>query len=171
MSKLSFTSQEYYDLIKNLVDQQYQDSSYSENDNVIPEEAWIPAESQKKNKPRNEVVNLTNTKSDKIRDLIGKSDAIKVGEFLIKIIAINYCKQNTFDFKIDICIYEEKEYAQNGTPCKILHKLDSTKDIRFSQCKWNLHFNQFKCGKSITQDVMVNIIRWLQALHKLTAFT
>jgi|SRR6185436_10169923 len=165
----SFTTEEYYNLIKSLVDQQYHDTS---SDDVY-QETWIPAESEIKQKIKSKdkgMVDLTDVKKDKIKDFILKSNTIKVGDFLIKITKSDYTKSDMSDLKMNMCIYEEKTHTQAGGNCKMLYKLDSTKDSRFSKCNWNSYFNQFKYGNSITIDVLIDIVRWLQAIRKLTAF-
>lgn len=160
-----FTSQEYYNLIKELVDQQYTDDS-----DDLYQEAWIPAESAIKEKLKlkdNGIIDLTNTKKDKIKDFITKSNTIKIGNFLIKIIKSELLKS---DLIMDICIYEEKIRTQPGQPCKMLYKLDSIRDSRFSKCDWNSYFNDFRYGKSIPLNIFLEIVRWLQAIGKLTSF-
>lgn len=170
MTKLFFKSQEYYDLINKILDQQYQDQdvSYSKESTFPPENSWIPAslEESKKNKitDKNGMIDLTDVKSNMIKNFIIKYNMIKIGNFLIKKI------KQTSDSS-DICIYEEKKYTQNGINYKMMCKLDLIKDIRFAKCEWKSHFNLLKHGRNIDQNIMINIIRWLQILHKLTIFT
>lgn len=172
MSRLSFNSKEYFKLIQQLLDQQYHDEETSSED--INDSAWIPSEPEAKQKlllKEGSNLDLTTTKKDKIKDLIidhkksSYTSSIKVGDFLIKI--------NTFDQaqieKFNVCIYEEKHRTQTGQPCKMLYKVDVLKDARFSQCSWTSDFTTWKNGK-ITVDVMIDIVRWLQAIRKLTAF-
>lgn len=172
MMKPSLTSKEFFDLVNRLVDQQY--DSDTENDEPSFEDAWMPAEPEAKQKLKlkesNGVIDLTNVKKDKIKDLIAKSNSIKVGDFLIKITKSEYYETNMSDLKVDMCIYEEKHRTETGRPCKLLFKLDSIKDTKFSQCSWNSYFNQFKHGKNIPLNTIIDIIRWLQAVKKLTAF-
>ncbi len=156
MKDLIFNSEEYNNTIHNYINQQYQNffsdeinDSYQED---MKEERNIR---QKLFKYNDGVSDLTNIKKDKIKDFIFKSNGIKVGSFLIKIISNNYDK-------INICIYEEKH--------KILSKLDILKDKRFS-CAWvGKYFTTFKVGKDIPIEIFIDIIRWLQGVVRMTVF-
>lgn len=171
MNNFPLSPKEYFELLEKLVNQQYDDEEDSTQSNTG---AWIPAEPEIKRKLKlkenNGITDITNVKKDKIKDFIIKSNGFKVGDFLVKFIKSEYQKSDMSDLIADIYIYEEKHKTQSGQPCKLLVKLDTFKDARFSKCAWNIYFNKFKIGKNVPLNNIIEIARWLQAVRKLTAF-
>jgi len=173
------STQEYYDLIKKLIEQQYTDESETDY-NTSYSDGWITAEPEIKQKMKlladEGTVDLTDIKSNKIKELIIQTkrknikSGIKIGDFLIKITRSEYYNPDMSDLIVDICIYEEQHKTKSGAPAKLLFKIDTVKDSRFAQCSWNNYFNQFKVAKNVPINILVNIVRWLQAIRKLTAF-
>lgn len=167
------TDQEYFELIKRLVNQQYT----QEEDSVVDDlsGSWIPAESEAKQKMMRLKENtgfcdLTNIKKNKMKDFIIKSTGIRVGQFVAKIIKSEYSEKNMKDLVLDITLYEEKYKTSLGNPAVLLNKIDPVKDYRFSKCAWVSYWNNFQVGKKVPIDTVVDIARWLQGVRKLTAF-
>jgi hypothetical protein len=173
------STQEYYDLIKKLIEQQYTDDSEPESTTSYSD-GWIPASPEIKQKMKlladEGTVDLTNVKSNKIKELIIQSknksvkSGIKIGDFLIKITRSECYNPDMSDLIVDICVYEEQHKTKSGAPAKLLFKIDTIKDSRFTQCSWNSYFNQFKSAKNVPINILVEIVRWLRAVKKLTAF-
>lgn len=169
------TDQEYFELIKRLVNQQYT----HEEDSVVDDlsGSWIPAESEAKQKMMKFKENtgfcdLTNVKKNKMKDFIVRSAGIRVGQFIAKIAKVinSEYSGNIKDLVLDITLYEEKYKTSLGNPAVLLHKIDPIKDRRFSKCQWVSYWNGFQIGKKVPIETVVDIARWLQGIRKLTAF-
>ena len=87
----------------------------------------------------------------------------KIGTFIIKILSVSKDGKTT-----DICIYEEKKTS------KILNKVQVGLDSRFSGKEWCSYFdnhNHTYSGKMVPIEILPDIARWLQAIHRVAAFT
>lgn len=167
------TDQEYFELIKRLVNQQYTLEEESVTNDLTG--SWIPAESEAKQrmmrlKENTGFCDLTNIKKNKMREFIVKSNGIKVGQFVAKIIKSEYSEKDMKDLVLDITLYEEKYKTSSGNPAVLLNKIDPVKDFRFSKCHWVTYWNTFQVGKKIPIEKVLDVVRWLQGVRKLTAF-
>jgi hypothetical protein len=167
-----FTNQEYLDLIQKLVDQQYDDAT---NDYDIENMEWIPDESEIQEKiiraNYNGVIDLTKTKSSKIKEELLKCANLKVGNF--KFMIDRYFDTPSADgFKtvINLRFWEHKNKTDSGNPCSIDYPLIFYKDSRFNGRAWVKYFNHGSSAVNVPIDTVVEIVRWLQAMGKLTAF-
>jgi hypothetical protein len=169
---MKMTNQEYFELIQRLVNQQYTQEEESLPDSFSG--SWIPAESEIKQKMKLKEAggfcDLTNVKKNKMKDFIVKSGGIRVGQFVAKIIKSEYTDNQMKDLVLDLTLYEEKYKTALGNPAVLLNKIDPIKDYRFSKCQWVIHWNGFQTGKKIPIDTVLDIVRWLQGIRKLTAF-
>lgn len=169
MSRLN--PQEYLELCERLAEQYYnQDEEIEE----IPEESWIPAESEAKEKLKrmlnhNGFVDLTNASKSQVINRIHTSNNFKVGNFLIKI--TKFCGAPVEGIRADLIIYEDKTIRNKFfRDTKISVKIDPNKDMRFSSTNWKGYFNTDKKGIDIPMETIPDIIRWLQAVQKMKAF-
>lgn len=168
---------EYLKILQELVDQQYNDTNTQD---IEQEDTWIYAESPllekiKKSKPNyHGVIDVTNFKRHKIRDALYDYMQFRVGEFLIKIITYQgeSNKKLADDAKttVNVSLWEKKFTTPSGNPCNMDFKLNILKDNRFHGKPWLLLFNSSGSGYNIPITTMIDIIRWMQAIQKLTAF-
>jgi hypothetical protein len=170
MSKLNKT--DYLKLIQEYTDQQYGDAL---DDYNIAEMEWIPAEpeiKQKLTQPiNNATVDLLNVPSDKIKEEMVKGNYLIVGKFKIKV--NRYQGTPTKDgtqLTMSIKVWEMMTHTPNGHPCKIDFPMHFHKDNRFNTRPWIQHFNADGEAWAVPVDTMVEIIRWMQAVKKLSAF-
>lgn len=170
MSHLS--PQEYLELCEKLAEQYYnQDDDYSQ---TIPEESWIPAESEAKEKLKrmlnhNGFIDLTNAKQSQIADKVHTSNNFKIGAFLVKV--TKYRVDASGKTHLDAIIYEEKLVRNKFfKDTKISVKVDPMKDMRFSSRNWAGYFKVDKKGMNVPIDEFPEIIRWIQAVQKMKAF-
>ena len=170
----SFNKQEYLDLIHKLLDQQYAEDEETEN---IESDHWIPAESPLKDKipisVQNGTMDLSDAKKDKISTALRSASNFTVGHFIIKV------ERNLFDSKrnpivgnptFNIELYEERFKTPSGNPCRMTYKIDIKKDSRFNQCKWVSHFSYSNKASNVSNEIFVEVVRWMQALKRMTAF-
>jgi hypothetical protein len=167
------TDQEYFELIKRLVNQQYTQEEENVNDELAG--SWIPAESEAKQKmmklrENTGFCDLTNVKRDKMKEFIVRSNGIRVGQFVAKIIKSSYTEKDMKDLILDITLYEEKYKTSLGNPAVLLNKINPIKDYRFSKCQWVTYWDGFNVGKKIPIEKVLDVVRWLQGVRKLTAF-
>lgn len=169
----SFSNKDYLDLIQQLVDQQYDDAV---EDYDIDNMEWIPAEPEIKEKMmkvnRSGMIDLTHVKSNKIKEEIHKCGNIRIGNFKIIISRYNGTpSQQGAQLCCDLHIMGNRNKTMNGMPCNMDYDVDVKKDSRFNNQSWLKYFDQSPSyADNVPVDVVVDIVRWLQGIHKLTAF-
>src|SRR5208283_297708 len=171
MSPMS--KEEYLRLLQDYVDRQYDDAI---DDYNIEEMEWIPAEPEIEKKTvkanTNGTIDLTDVKSDKIREELFKCTNLRVGKFKIRI--NRYQGLPTPDgsqVAMNLEVWEERSQTPNGHPCKIDFPVVFHKDKRFIGKPWVAkYFNNRGICHNVPTDVVVEVVRWMQALKKLTAF-
>jgi hypothetical protein len=168
----SFTNEEYLELCQKLIDEQYGDEAIE--DYNISDMEWMPSESEVKKKKlqanTNGMIDLTDIKASKIKDELFKCTNFKVGNFKIRINHYYGMPEEEFKLKLGVEVWEERHKTPNGMPCKIDYPMIFAKDSRFKNRPW---LNDFQGGNSayrVPIDTVVEIIRWMQAVKKLTAF-
>lgn len=163
----TINKQEYLKLIKQLLEEQYDDKDPSEEENH-----WIPAESPLKDRiplsVQSGTVDLTNAKKDRIRSSLFTFRIFKVDNFMVKT-ERRQTATVPITFTYDIEIFEERFKTPSGNPCRMTYHLDVVKDSRFSQCPWITQFGGCS-ARSVSTETFVDIIRWMQALNRLTCF-
>lgn len=163
------------ELCLKLVDEQYDDAV---DDYDIDKMEWIPSEPEiKKNIPQPNTwgtIDLTNVLSTKIKEEILKCANIKVGTFKIRVARFNGVpSQEGAKLCMDIEIKEARKTTPNGVPCGpagVEYPADVLKDTRFKGRPWLKYFKDGSYAHNVPVDTVVEIVRWLQALKKLTAF-
>jgi len=168
----SFTDQEYLELIQKLVEEQYNDAV---DDYNIDKMEWIPSEPEIKQKihraSTSGMIDLTNVKSNKLKEELLKCTNLKVGSFKVRIKRYNGVpSQQGMQMTVDMEVWEERTKTPSGRPCKIDYPMIFHKDTRFKGRPWLKYFNQGNFGSNVPIDTAVEIVRWMQALKKLTAF-
>jgi hypothetical protein len=170
----SFTRKDYLSLIQKFAEEQY-DTPDEEEPKL--EDYWMPAESPLKKKiqePTNAgAADVTKVKKDQVMDCLKKFRNIKVGNFLIKI--TKYHNDESGDFTkgmVDLYIYEEKNKTASGQPAKMHNKINLSKDDRFENRPWLSHSNKYNPEflSKVPMLTVVEIVRWLQGITRLTAF-
>jgi hypothetical protein len=169
MSEL--TNEEYLALCQKLVDQQYNDAV---DDYDISKMEWIPAESEAKEKMlkvnHSGMIDLTHVRSTKIKEEIFKCGNLKIGDF--KIIISHFSgipSQEGSNLCCNLRIMTHQSRTMNGMPCNMDFDANLKKDSRFNGRPWLKYFGN-GYGDNIPIDTLVEIVRWLQAIKKMTAF-
>lgn len=167
----SFTDQEYLALIQQLVDKQYDDAI---DDYDIDKMEWIPSESEIKKKlesiNRSGMIDLTTVKSSLLKEEIKKSGNLKVGTFKV---TLTHVRPDPIrgDVGYDLSIRETKMKTPSGQPCNgIDYRTDLLKDSRFRGRPWLKYFKDGSYAHNMPIDSVVEMVRWMQAVKRLTAF-
>lgn len=150
---------EYNKLIQEFYQSQY---SNDDEDNNSPT-VWIPDTSgiDLINKINNQqVVDATSYSKEQINKELYNFRNIKIGEFILKITKID-------SSKLDISLYEQQS---NTKPANFARRVDPSRDNRFENRSWSNYFKNLSMGKNIPKEEIYDIIRWLQALHRMSAF-
>ena len=167
----SLSDQDYLRLLQKLTDQQYDDAI---DDYDINKMEWIPSEPEVKEKIKAStwgMIDLTNVKSNKIREEIQKCTNLKVGPYKIRVSRYHGVpSQLGAQICLDLEVMEERTHTPSGMPCRIDYRMDFTKDSRFKKCHWVKYFDTSGCANNIPLDTVVEIVRWMQISKKLSAF-
>jgi hypothetical protein len=152
------------------------DDDLTDNFNADP---WIWADSpakEKMMKSRNAssgILDVTKYKKDQILDALYKASAIKCDEFTIKIEAYHgrpSKTNNSDDLTMDIVVWEKKYKTPSGNPCNMDFKKDFFKDNRFTKRPWLSYFNSNGSADDVPAKTVVEIVRWMQGIKRMTAF-
>lgn len=148
---------EFLKLIEQCLDKSFEDEE-TEHD-------YIPYTTPKKSintlSQLNKITDLTNAKKDKILETITNGGNIKIYDFNIII-----KKYTEYNLNYTISIYEDNKNSN-----KMQSKVDVLSDYRFNECKWKHKFqHNYKIGTGIELETLYDIIKWLQAIKKLTIF-
>jgi len=170
----SFTKEEYIALLQKIADSQYEDPE----PDLTVEMEWIPSEPEIKKKMhlvnKDGSVDLTAAKKEKVKEILlnYKYANLQIGDFLIRITKYHgEPGQKGALITLDVAVYQYSYRTLSGAPCKMLNKLNLSKDVRFTNRPWLSYFASWgDIGYNIPIDVMVDIIRWCQAVKKLSAF-
>ena len=166
----SFTNEAYLALCQKLLEEQYDEAL---DDYNIEEMEWMPSESEGKKKREKAntsgMIDLTEVKSNTIKPQLFKCTNLKVGLFKLR---IGHCNDDEPDDKAAFSIeaWEERHKTPNGMPCKIDFPMIFAKDSRFRDRPWLKHFGSGSIAYRVPADTLVEIIRWLQVVKKLSAF-
>jgi hypothetical protein len=167
----SLSDQDYLELLQRITNQQYDDAI---DDYDINKMEWIPAEPEIKEKIKAQtwgMIDLTHVKSSKIKEEIQKCTNLKAGAFKLRVSRYNGVpSQQGAKLCLDLCVMEERTQTPSGRPCKVDYPMNFSKDSRFSKCHWVKYFDAAGQGTNVPLDTVVEIIRWMQAAKKLSAF-
>jgi len=163
--------QEYLKYLQYLTDQQY-DYSDEPEEEKIPDDAWIWADPPEKEKMKNiifnGVIDATNLRKSEIKKAIGQSKNIKVGNFTIRLVDF-YGRGPLDKGTLSLRIYEKRTQTPTGQPCNMDYDAELHKDDRFNGRPWLSYF-EGSYGREIPIDTIVDIVKWMQVIKKLTAF-
>ena len=166
----SFTNEEYLALCNKLLDEQYDEAL---DDYDVSRMEWMPdtvvAKKKREKANSNGVIDLTNAKSNTIKPQLFKCINLKVGLFKLRI--------RTSDDSLDddkmlfsVEVWEERHKTPNGMPCKVDYAMDFFKDSRFKDRPWLKYFKSGSYANGMPVDTLVEVIRWMQVVKKLSAF-
>jgi hypothetical protein len=141
----------------------------------IPEDAWIPSEPPVKMKLSNSaiVIDILDYKKNKIKEALYKSTNLRIGKYLIKIHSYHGKPDKKGDgtgFTMDIEVWETSYTTPSGAPCKMDYNKNFHKDNRFAGKPWLSYFTIGGWACDIPADTVVDVIRWIQTIQKLSAF-
>jgi hypothetical protein len=168
----SLNDQEYLELLQKLVDAQYDDAI---TDYDIANMEWMPAEPEAKEQmlavKHNGMIDLTHVRSGKIKEEIFKCSNLVVGDFKITVTRFNGIpSQQGAKLCCNLRIMGHQSRTMNGMPCNMDTSVDLNKDARFNGRSWLKYFNS-NLATNVPIDTVVEIVRWMQAIKKLSAFT
>ncbi len=169
----SFTNDDFLRLVEELTERQYGlDSSDEESEHY-----WMPADALAKDKIKKPgeggSIDITKIRKEDIQDMLYKHTNFKIGVFLIRITKYHsYPVKNkaSTDLKMDLAFWHEVTKTPTGAPCKMTYRFDIGKDNRFSNRSWLSYLTSKAIMKDVPVETVVDIFRWFQALHRMTAF-
>ena len=162
---------EYLEYLKALTAGQYNFEDDPDTPDV-PDDSWIWAEPPAKEKMKNVqfggVINALSLKKAQIKTAISKGQNIQVGAFMIRI--MDYYGKDPLERSIlSFEVYERRTKTPTGQPCNMDYPADLSKDNRFANRPWLSYFNG-SFARDVPIDTITDIVKWMQALKKLTAF-
>jgi len=174
----SLTNQEYLELCQKLVDQQYDAVDIDNYNKGINKMEWIPAEPESKKRVRQDtgIIDLTTIHSSKIKEQLLLKTNFRIGKFKIKInryINNHYLIPKESPTIIEnniVTIWEQRNRTPNGIPCNIDCALYLNTDDRFTGRPWLTHFKYKNISDNMSIDTIVEMVRWLRCVEKLSAF-
>lgn len=171
---MTLSKEEYLKLLEEVANQEYNDDL--EELGPIDEGAWIWADPPAKDKMRIHnsygTCNAMGLKKDKIQEMLYKYKNIQVGHFLIRIDEYHGYPDKFgkgTDLTMDIEIWERRFKTPSGMPCQMDYRVDLSQDNRFFGRPWLLLFKGSSASKMPVETV-VDIVRWMQAIKKMSAF-
>ena len=166
----SFTNEEYLALCTKLLEEQYDEAL---DDYNIEDMEWTPSETEVKVKREkansNGMIDLSEVKSNLIKPQLFKCTNFKVGFFKLRISHFNE-KESDDKAVFSVEVWEERHKTPNGMPCKIDFPMVFAKDTRFKDRPWLKHFQGGSFAYQMPIDTLVEVIRWMQIVKKLSAF-
>lgn len=164
---------DYLKYLKELTNEQYSfydDEEETEKDTA--DNSWVWAEPPAKEKMKiivfNGVVDATELRKDQIKESLGKAKNIKVGEFTLRIRDV-YGRDPLEKGVLSLEVYEKRTKTPTGQPCNMDYRCDLSKDKRFASRPWLSYFKG-SWGRDVPIDTIIDIVRWMQALKRLTVF-
>lgn len=172
---MTLTKEEYIKLLEEIADQQY--NCDPAEDMVIADDSWIWADPPAKEKMKAHngygTCNAIGLKREKIQEMLYKYKNIQVGHFLIRISEYHGFPDKFGkgkDLTMDIEIWERKFRTPSGNPCQMDYRADLSQDNRFFGRPWITLFATSSSASHVPVETVVDIIKWMQAIKKLSAF-
>lgn len=162
---------EYLKYLKELTDGQY---SFDDEPEIpdTTDDSWIwaepPAKEKMKNIVFNGMVDATNLRKADIKKALSKAQNIQVGAFTLRIRDF-YGKDPLEKGVLSFSVLERKTKTPNGHPCNMDYDTDLSKDNRFNDRPWLSYFKG-SSARDVPIDTIVDIVKWMQAIKKLSAF-
>lgn len=169
----TFSKEDYLKMLEDMANQQYDEPEEPEVN--VPTDSWVWGVSPLKEKlmtaKLHSTSNVMNLHRDQIKKAIQNTRNIQVGAFSIKI--KGYYQSDKLDNHfMHLDIYERRTKTPTGQSCNMDYKADLTSDKRFADRPWITYFSKDNPGhaKNVPIDTVVDIVKWMQALKKLTIF-
>lgn len=161
----NLTKEEYIAMVAKLVDQQY--GRELDNDDDEPHHLSGSPEIPTRPNP-NSIINITDHKRNDIPIELLRACNFKIGNFLIKIHhnMTNEDGYACYSFKL----FEESPYTYLNRPSIKTTKITPCNDSRFDGRSWLSYFGQRSFAEQMIVSELLDMIRWLQAIGKMTAF-
>lgn len=165
------SKEEYWKMIEQVLKEQDEEDKAE----FIDCDAWIPAESDNKKSVINSLygsINATNLKREEIRRAIKKHNYFDVGNFTLFVKYSDNVDEKYPTYIYNVTLYETKRTTASGKPCNMKYKIVGEQDTRFANCPWKTHFTKYvmQHKKNITENDLIDMIKWLQAITKIPAF-
>ena len=158
------SKEEYWKLIEQVLKEQ----DDSDMDDFVDCNAWIPSEPVKKPLlERFGSIDATKLKRDAAKQALQKYQILNIGQFVL---TIKLPEDKTDKEKYIVCLYETKNITPLGRPCNMQYKVNLFKDTRFENRSWLTYFKKHGASNPIPEAVVLDIVRWIQAIIKLPAF-
>jgi hypothetical protein len=171
----SISKDEYWKLIQSSYEDEDELSYADDYDN-----GWIPAtyfakqrmEQSKQAIINSTVIDVLKYRKEQLKDTIYKYMNLKVGEFLIHIRSYNGkpTDKQAEPLTLDIVVMQEKTKTPSGSPCKMSYKMDFFQDNRFTGRPWLAHFTSAGYATHIPVETVIDIVKWMQSIYRLSAF-
>lgn len=120
-------------------------------------------------------IDILDCPKNQIQEVLYNNTNLKIGEFIIRI--EEYHGKPNLDktppkakLTMDIGLWQERYITPSGTPCKMVYKMDLFQDSRFTDLHWITYFNSSGKAHNIPVDVIIDIIKHLQVIQKLSCF-
>lgn len=170
---MNISKEDYLKLLQEISSEE----EYEVPNTYYSESAWIPAESPLKDKIKkaamNGVIDVMGFKKDQIQDAIYKCSTLKANAFTIKINEYHGLPGKNIDpstLTLDISVWETHYKTPSGAPCKMEYRMNFFKDDRFANRPWLSYFGPSGSAHNIPTKTVVDIVKWIQAVQKLSAF-
>lgn len=173
----SISEEEYLKMI-----QEAQESPFDEDSEPKPEideSSWIPSVSPVKDSMMERLrratvhgkIDVSKLRKDQIQDALYKCVNVVIGDFVLHINEYHgYPGKNKTDLSMDISILCTQYKTITGAPCKMELRFDPSKDNRFNNKPWSKRFDAYGHANYVPVEIVVDIVRWFQALKRLPSF-
>jgi len=176
---MTISMEEFLKLINEIVEEEERDSKFS--DEYFEEGTSLPSVFEILNKmkdpPKKAVqlsnksgtIDVENMKNNEILRHVKTKNEFKVGDFIIHV------SDGSKVDHVNIHILENQRKTASGFPCNMLVKKNVISDKRFASCPWLSYFSgKYGVPRRTAYDVpteeIINIIKWVKAINKMTAF-
>lgn len=177
---MTFTKEEYLALLEKLANSQYDGdeeefipASYESSYTWVPPKPPSKIDKLKKMLTQNtSVYDVTNHKREKLVSDVLMFTNFKVGNMFLRITKYAQQPDSNEPITMDVVILDTMTRTTNGHPCNMEVKVNVKKDSRFAGRPWLKHFTGQggMIGFGLNEETVADILRWLQAIHKMTAF-
>lgn len=174
---MTISMEEFLKLIKEVVEEEEKYLKYDEPEEDTLDYSTAVAELLKKHNRAKKVllskksgsIDVTNMKRNEILTHIKTKSEFTIGNFIVHV--DNGDKEDY----VNIHILENQHKTASGFPCNMLVKKDVVRDKRFSSCPWLSYFSSKhgsprRTAYNVPAEEIINIIKWIKAINKMTAF-
>lgn len=163
----SFIYSDYLKMLGSIED----DENYLDDSQL---DLYISEPSERKKRkymPMGGSTDVSNFNKKEISEAIYKYTVLKIGDLSIRINTYHgYSEKNKIALSLDISIWEDYYKTPSGAPCRMTKYINPKRDDRFNKCSWSNKFHNGKDGRELLVEEVVNIVKWVQAAHKISSF-